>query len=177
MTPNENRLTRMVSDLPSELSPREDLWGKIEGRLNAPLIETDQKWQHKQWPLLAIASVMVLAVLIGSRLWSPTLSAPEANITLLNTLAKIQLEHEKQLTQLEQVNRLINWQSSPYSSPVETGIEQLRQAAKQIYQALRQNPRDKQLWQLWLWTQHREIELLKQGQKLPVSLNSQGEII
>ena len=177
MTSSENKLASMLANLPREISPPEDLWNKIEGRLNAPLMETDQKWLHKQWPFLAIAGVMILAVLIGTRLSAPTLTAPEANITLLNTLASIQLEHEKQFAQLEQVNRLVNWQNSPYSSPVETGIEQLRQAAKQIYQSLRQNPRDQQLWQLWLWTQHRQIELLKQGQKLPVSLNSPGEII
>ncbi|MPY23265.1 hypothetical protein [Shewanella sp. YLB-07] len=177
MKHNENKLASMVSNLPRELSPPEGLWDKIEGRLNAPLMETEQKRLHKQWPRLAIASVMILAVLIGTRLSTPTLSAPEANVTLLNTLAQIQLEHEKQFAQLEQINRLVNWQNSPYSSPVEAGIEQLRQAAKQIYQTLRQNPREKQLWQLWLWTQHRQIELLKQGQKLPVSLNSPGESI
>ncbi|AQS39491.1 hypothetical protein Sps_04405 [Shewanella psychrophila] len=175
MKPSEKQLSNMVSTLPQELSPQEELWGKIEGRLNAPLTETKHKWQHKHWSLLAIASVMVFAVLIGTRL--SALSVTEVNISLLDTLTKIHLDHEKQLAHLEQVNRLVNWQSSPYSSPVETGIEQLRQAAKQIYQTLRQNPRDKQLWQLWLWTQHREIELLKQGQKLPVSQNSSGEII
>ena len=47
-------------------------------------------------------------------------------------------------------------------------VYELRRAATQIYQALQANPTDKQLWQLWLWVQQRELDLLQQGQNYPL---------
>lgn len=187
MSNQQQKLASLISDLPKELSPQQDLWDKIEQRLNVPLEEnkdTKNLTRHNNsWYWLA-ASLMLFAVLIGSQLPQEvkdsmplTTSTSKDHSELIATLENIQLAHEMQVSELKQAARLINWQSSPYSSPVETGIEQLRQAAQQIYQALMQNPTDKQLWQLWLWAQQREIELLRQGQKLPISQYSQGEII
>ncbi|WP_076414490.1 hypothetical protein [Shewanella sp. UCD-KL12] len=187
MSNQQQKLASLTSDLPKELSPQKDLWDQIEQRLNVPLQENiNPKYPAKRntsWYLLA-ASLMLFAVLIGSQLpFEIKDSLPLMTNTskdhseLIATLENIQLAHEMQVSELKQAASLINWQSSPYSSPVETGIEQLRQAAQQIYQALMQNPTDNQLWQLWLWAQQREIELLRQGQKLPISQHSQGEII
>ncbi len=177
MDSKDSKLDNLIANLPKELTPNNDLWDKIDMRLDAPINHATQLSGHHLWRNVAIASLLLITVFIGQKFVNPLLPFPEADSALIDTLAQIKTQHEIQITQLEQASELVNWQSSPYSSPVETGIAQLREAAKQIYESLKRNPTDKQLWQLWLWTQHREIELLRQGQKLPVLQNSQGTTI
>ncbi len=188
MKSQELELTSLATHLPKEIEPQNDLWGKIEMRLDVPLQETPESNNHSRYErslrLFTAASVILFTVLLGTQLpkilttpLSQIVSNSASHSALLATIDDIQLTHEKQIKELKKIDRLINWQTSPFSSPVETGIEQLRAAAKEIYQTLKQSPTDKQLWQLWLWTQQREIELLRQGQKLPTPQNSQGETI
>jgi len=177
MNSKDSKLEDLIANLPKELTPENDLWDMIDKRLDAPIRHTTKRPSHKLWRNAAVACLLLITAFIGQKFFNPFLPLPEVDSALINTLAEIQVQHEIQIAQLKQTSELVNWQSSPYSSPVETGIAQLKEAAKQIYQSLKRNPTDRQLWQLWLWTQHREIELLRQGQKLPVSQHSQGATI
>ncbi|QFU24050.1 hypothetical protein FM038_019120 [Shewanella eurypsychrophilus] len=180
MKNQQQDLEHLVSHLSKELSPQQDLWHKIESRLNVPVEEAPKYSEihnsKRTLQLLGAASAMLLAVLIGTQLPKSVLP-PVEHLALITTMDDIRLAHQHQVSELKKIDQLINWQTSPYSTPVETGIEQLRQAAQMIYQTLKQNPTNRQLWQLWLWTQQREIELLRQGQKLPIKQHSQGETI
>ncbi len=177
MNGKDSKLDDLIASLPKELTPENDLWDKIDKRLDAPISHMTKRSSHNLWRNAAIACLLLITAFIGQKFFNPLLPLPEVDSALINTLSEIKAQHEIQIAQLQQTSKLVNWQSSPYSSPVETGIDQLREAAKQIYESLKRNPTDKQLWQLWLWAQHREIELLRQGQKLPVSQNSQGATI
>ncbi|WP_299793561.1 hypothetical protein [uncultured Shewanella sp.] len=172
-----SKLDDLVANLPREMTPEHDLWGNIDKRLDAPISNPGMRGKGHLWRNAALAGVLLTALLLGQNYMTPDLQPIETNAPLINTLAEIKFQHDMQIAQLQQASALVNWRSSQYSSPVETGIEQLREAARQLYESLQRNPTDKQLWQLWLWTQHREIELLRQGQKLPVSQHSQGATI
>ncbi len=170
MTTKTEQLDELISNATRELTPQRDLWAQIERRLDAPLPQ-----RRNYWRPLAIASLIVLSVVGGNQLMqqSEQVSSPQ----LLLTLAAIKEQHQQQVAQLQSQTILVGWKNSPYGDPVEQGIAQLREAAELIYNNLRLNPTDKQLWQLWLWTQQREIELVKQGQKLPTTQTNKGDAI
>lgn len=170
MVDKADTLKRLLEETPREMTPERDLWQGVELRLDAP-----KDSPRSYWRPMAIASTLLLALLVGKLSLGPTMPDAE-NEALIQTLAAIQAQHKASVDALSLTKR-VDWRSSPYSQPVEQGIEQLRAAAKEIYEALKLNPTDKQLWQLWLWTQQREIELIKQGQKLPVDLDTTGEMI
>lgn len=170
MTDKADKLARLLAQTPREMAPERDLWQEIDQRLDAPVSTTNHYWRP-----MAIASTLLLALLVGKlSLWPA--SVDTESDALLQTLATIQAQHQASVDALS-LTKHVDWRTSPYSQPVEQGIEQLRTAAKEIYEALKLNPTDKQLWQLWLWTQQREIELIKQGQKLPVDRDTTGEMI
>ncbi|ABV88488.1 hypothetical protein [Shewanella pealeana] len=174
------KLTQLINQAPKAIVPQKDLWHDIERQLDKPEFEQAKPGHQKnsQWIRLAIASMILLVGLVGLNIWQhkgefSTLAAPSS---LLATLAEIKQQHQLQVNQLSQ-QHLTDWQTTELGLPLEKGIEQLRKAAEQIYQALQQTPNDKELWQLWLWTQQREIELLQQGQTLPVNPLPQGALI
>ena len=170
MTDKADKLARLLAQTPKEMTPERDLWQEIDQRLDAPVSTTNHHWRP-----MAIASTLLLVLLVGKlSLWPA--SVDTENDALVQTLATIQAQHQASVDALSLTKR-VDWRTSPYSQPVKQGIEQLRTAAKEIYEALKLNPTDKQLWQLWLWTQQREIELIKQGQKLPVDRDTTGEMI
>ncbi|MFT5235584.1 MAG: hypothetical protein ACI8SK_001035 [Shewanella sp.] len=172
MNNHDKRLDNMISNLPKTLTPESDLWGSIERQLDAP--ETKPK---NHWRTLAVASVIALCLLLGQQVLYPDHVNPDTNQVLLASIEDIQIQHANQVAELQLLAQKTNWQSSPFSSPAETGIKQLREAATLIYQSLKLNPTDQQLWQLWLWTHSREIELLSQAQALPLLQDSNGDII
>ncbi|OEG74405.1 hypothetical protein BEL05_06065 [Shewanella colwelliana] len=172
MANNSNQLAQLIDDVPKEMAPAEDLWPGIARRLDAPAASKP----NQLWRPFALASLLLLALVIGKPFSTQETAVPNHD-ALLATLAGINTQHQQQVTELAQQATHVDWQISPYGQPVENGIKQLKDAAKQIYQNLQLNPTDKQLWQLWLWTQQREIELIKQGQNLPVIQHKAGEII
>jgi hypothetical protein len=172
MNNHDKRLDNMILDLPKTLAPESDLWEVIERQLDAP--ETKPK---NHWRTLAVASVIALCLLAGQQVLYPVHYTPDTNQILLASIEDIQIQHANQVAELQLLAQKTNWQSNPFSSPVETGIKQLREAATLIYQSLKLNPTDQQLWQLWLWTHSREIELLTQAQSLPVIQDQNGAII
>ncbi len=167
------KLSQLINQAPREIQPQKELWQDIEKQLDKA--EVQQSQQPKRIKHVAVASIALAVGLVASNIWQQEadILTPNEPSALLTTLADIKDQHQQQVDLLSR-QQLTNWQASTLASPLEKGIEQLRKAAEQIYQALRQTPNDKELWQLWLWTQQREIELLQQGQKLPVTTLPQG---
>ncbi|GIU04770.1 MULTISPECIES: hypothetical protein [unclassified Shewanella] len=172
------KLTQLINQAPKEIQPQKELWSNIEKQLDKPEFQQTktENQQNSQWMRLAIASMVLLTGLVGINLWQQNTVPIATDSPLLATLAEIQHQHQLQVQLLSQQQQ-VNWQTTELGAPVEKGIEQLRKAAEQIYQTLQQSPHDKELWQLWLWTQHKEIELLQQGQKLPVNSSPQGALL
>ncbi|MEJ6518815.1 anti-sigma factor [Shewanella bicestrii] len=186
--PREAKLQQLINDAPKALTPKRDLWQGIEKRMDKPLasqtaVRQAPRLQGVQW---AIAATVVLAVFFGFYTQAPVktllpeqiVSQPADDEQALHTLlSQIAQTHQAQVTSLEQAPMIVAWQTSRFGAPLEQGLAELRRAGEQIYQALQANPTDKQLWQLWLWVQQRELDLLQQGQKLPIQNSTQGNSI
>lgn len=184
----EAKLQQLIDDAPKTLTPERDLWQGIEKRMDKPLTSQPAsrqapRLQGAQW---AIAATIVLAVFFGFYTQAPVkTSLPEQIASqaaddeqvLQALLSQIAQTHQAQVTSLAQTPTVVAWQTSRFSTPLEQGLAELRRAGEQIYQALQANPTDKQLWQLWLWVQQRELDLLQQGQKLPIQNSTQGNSI
>ncbi|MCL1049367.1 hypothetical protein L2755_06970 [Shewanella abyssi] len=176
MSHSQDKLQQLIAKAPKSLAPERELWSDIEKQLDKP-----EYAQPNHWRRIAVASVILLTGILGTAMWSngvimPLYTAQSNASPLLVTLSEIKQEHEQQIALLHQSHK-VNWQATELGMPLNKGIEQLRKAAEKIYQTLTKTPHDKELWQLWLWTQQREIELLQQGQKLPTADQHQGALI
>ncbi|MEI8600957.1 anti-sigma factor [Shewanella sp. SACH] len=186
----EQQLEQLINSAPKEMSPTHDLWQGIEKRMDKPLVsQTRQSQNGRQW---AIAASFIMLVALGySQLpyfnqlttqqtelaQNSAMPEQQGDAALQLLLTQIAASHQAQVDNLEQTTNALAWQTSSFSAPVEQGLTELRRAATQIYQALQANPTDKQLWQLWLWVQQRELDLLQQGQKLPIRNSTQGNTL
>ncbi|MGE6433385.1 anti-sigma factor [Shewanella baltica] len=186
----EQQLEQLINSAPKEMSPTHDLWQGIEKRMDKPLVsQTRQSQNGRQW---AIAASFIMLVVLGySQLpyfnqlttqqtelaQNSAMPEQQGDAALQLLLTQIAASHQAQVDNLEQTTNALAWQTSSFSAPVEQGLAELRRAANQIYQALQANPTDKQLWQLWLWVQQRELDLLQQGQKLPIRNSTQGNTL
>ncbi|MCS6101836.1 anti-sigma factor [Shewanella baltica] len=186
----EQQLERLINSAPKEMSSTHDLWQGIEKRMDKPLVsQTRQSQNGRLW---AIAASFIMLVALGySQLpyfnqlttqqtelaQNSAMPEQQGDAALQLLLTQIAASHQAQVDNLEQTTNALAWQTSSFSAPVEQGLAELRRAATQIYQALQANPTDKQLWQLWLWVQQRELDLLQQGQKLPIRNSTQGNTL
>jgi len=186
----EQQLEQLINNAPKAMLPSHDLWQGIEKRMDKPLMSQTRQSQHgRQW---AIAASFILLVALGytqlpsfnplttqqtELAQNSAMPAQPGDAALQLLLTQIAASHQVQVDNLEQTTNALAWQTSSFSAPVEQGLAELRRAATQIYQALQANPTDKQLWQLWLWVQQRELDLLQQGQKLPIKNSTQGNTL
>ncbi|MCH1921555.1 hypothetical protein L9G15_19205 [Shewanella sp. A3A] len=155
-------LEQLLEHAPKAIAPERDLWPQIEQRLTAA---------SKPRPMrqMLAASVLVVVGALSYALWQPQ---QRPNPELLAMLAELQQQHQQQMAQLEQKSQWVQWQPASLTTPINQGVSELQQASDKIYHALQQDPQNQQLWQLWLWSQKRQIELLTQGQQLPVPANN-----
>ncbi|MEI8613326.1 anti-sigma factor [Shewanella baltica] len=186
----EQQLEQLLNSAPNAMPPTHDLWQGIEKRMDKPLVsQTRQSQSGRQW---AIAASFIMLVALGySQLpyfnqlttqqtelaQNSAMPEQQGDAALQLLLTQIAASHQAQVDNLEQTTNALAWQTSSFSAPVEQGLTELRRAATQIFQALQANPTDKQLWQLWLWVQQRELDLLQQGQKLPIRNSTQGNTL
>ncbi|MCS6205161.1 anti-sigma factor [Shewanella baltica] len=186
----EQQLEQLINSAPKAMLPSHDLWQGIEKRMDKPLMSQTRQSQHgRQW---AIAASFILLVALGytqlpsfnplttqqtELAQNSAMPEQQGDAALQLLLTQIAASHQAQVDNLEQTTNALAWQTSSFSAPVEQGLAELRRAATQIYQALQANPTDKQLWQLWLWVQQRELDLLQQGQKLPIRNSTQGNTL
>ena len=186
----EQQLEQLIDSAPKEMSPSHDLWQGIEKRMDKPLMSQTRQSQHGRQR--AIAASFILLVALGytqlpsfnplttqqtELAQNSAMPEQQGDAALQLLLTQIAASHQAQVDNLEQTTNALAWQTSSFSAPVEQGLAELRRAATQIYQALQANPTDKQLWQLWLWVQQRELDLLQQGQKLPIRNSTQGNTL
>lgn len=183
----EEQLKQLIAKAPRDLAPERDLWSMIEKRMDKPLSPKVNvpKQGHPLWPQWAMAATILLAVFFGYQyqgiapraLVTAQHSPKDSDKALQTLLTQIATMHQEQVDALEHTPNALIWQTRHLSTPLEQGLAELRRAGEQIYQALQANPTDKQLWQLWLWVQQRELELLQQGQKLPIKNSTQGNTL
>lgn len=160
-------LDDLLEQLPREIAPARDLWPEIAANMQQPRRQKHQpvsRWLKQT----AMACGFILLGAVSYRLWLAPATTHE-KAPLLAMLAQLQQQHQQQITQLEQSTEFAQWQHTGMTAPLSQGVEQLQQAANKIYQALQRDPQNQQLWQLWLWSQQRQIELLTQGQQLPAN--------
>ena len=161
------KLDDLLAQAPTEIAPERDLWPQIAAKLQTPA-EPTPRAAHGWLKQTAIACGFILFGAMSYDLWQSSHSNSD-NQQLLAMLTQLQHQHQQQISQLEQATQFAHWQHASMTAPFSQGVEQLQQAANKIYQALQQDPQNQQLWQLWLWSQQRQIELLTQGQQLPAS--------
>ncbi|MCI2964161.1 MULTISPECIES: anti-sigma factor [Shewanella] len=186
----EQQLEQLINSAPNAMPPTHDLWQGIEKRMDKPLVsQTRQSQNGRQW-VIAASFIMLVALGYSQLPYFNQLTTQQTELAqnsampeqqgdaaLQLLLTQIAASHQAQVDNLEQTTNALAWQTSSFSAPVEQGLAELRRAATQIYQALQANPTDKQLWQLWLWVQQRELDLLQQGQKLPIRNSTQGNTL
>ncbi|QYJ79477.1 anti-sigma factor [Shewanella acanthi] len=187
---SDAQLQQLISKMPKDIAPSQDLWQQIEQRMDrSPLKQATQASRTKVWSQWAIAAGVIIALSLGIKSLNnndisnvitamsdnPQLNqVSDDNQALQQLLVQIAQTHEAQLKNLQQTPNALVWQTTRLGAPLEQGIEELKRAGEQIYRALQANPTDKQLWQLWLWVQQREIDLLQQGQSLSIKNPTQG---
>jgi hypothetical protein len=184
------------------MQPTTDLWPEITAQLSP---QSQQK-THLTRPWLIAASVAVLS-LLAMLLWQRpdgnsllpqtatiTTTVPGATLnteatlaesTLVELVDQIALTHQTQLDVFNQNQYTVSWQLSSTDAPqqiqsdISQALAELDTASKQVQAALKQQPTNQQMWQLWRWIMQRQITLLQQGQKLPFTSKrtSQGNTI
>ena len=97
--------------------------------------------------------------IIQLRSTSTVANTPSMEV-LINSLSK---QHQQQVRMIEQSRfKAVNYVGDDFKA----GISKLRDAQTSIIQELKKAPTNKQMWDLWLWTQSRELELLQQNSKV-----------
>ncbi|QYK04270.1 hypothetical protein [Shewanella zhangzhouensis] len=174
----DERLDKLIANAPKELTPPDANWATIAARLDRPQPTTAGEDRNENRPRrlpwyvpTAVAAALLLALVPQL----PTDNPPEADNSLLPLIESIELAHRQEVASLAESSSNA-WLRVGYQEPVEAGLKELREAARLILSSLKANPQDKQLWQLWLWVQRREIELLTQGQRLPAGA-TQGDTL
>ncbi|MFT6256081.1 MAG: hypothetical protein ACJAT8_000611 [Cellvibrionaceae bacterium] len=104
---------------------------------------------------------------------SLTTSSTQTEATLAELVDQIAMTHQTQLDVFNQNQYTVSWQLSSTDAPqqiqsdISQALAELDTASKQVQAALKQQPTNQQMWQLWRWIMQRQITLLQQGQKLP----------
>ena len=202
MNQSPQDLDSLIKSLPLEMQPTTDLWPEITAQLSP---QSQQK-THLTRPWLIAASVAVLSLLAmllwqrpdGNSLLPQTATitttvpgttlnteATLAESTLVELVDQIALTHQTQLDVFNQNQYTVSWQLSSTDAPqqiqsdISQALAELDTASKQVQAALKQQPTNQQMWQLWRWIMQRQITLLQQGQKLPFTSKrtSQGNTI
>ncbi|WP_372871325.1 hypothetical protein [Shewanella sp.] len=166
----DKQLDTLIAKAPRELTPPAGSWDAIATRLDRPQVE--YRASKPRWLMPAALSACLLLALLPLLLKQP---ASEVDNSLLPLIESIEHAHFQEVASLETASSHA-WQKAGFQETVDAGLQELREAARLILGSLKANPHDKQLWQLWLWVQRREIELLTQGQRLPAAA-TQGDTL
>ncbi|PKH33530.1 hypothetical protein [Shewanella sp. ALD9] len=138
-------------------------------------------WQRPEGNSLLPQTATITSTAPGSTLntevslvTSPThTQATLAETTLAELVDQIAMTHQTQLDVFNQNQYTVSWQLSSTDAPqqiqsdISQALAELDTASKQVQAALKQQPTNQQMWQLWRWIMQRQITLLQQGQKLP----------
>ncbi|MBY5993511.1 hypothetical protein [Ferrimonas balearica] len=157
---SQDPIDTLLSQTASELKPQRDLWPGIERQLDQP---GGQALAPSPWARVAgFALPLLLGALLGlgGGYWAgqgPD-RGQEAMLTMITVMAQ---QHEAQI-QAAQSRYLTIGDTS--GEPGE-GQQTLKQASKELLQALKQDPFNPALLELWLWVQQKELDLIHSQQQ------------
>lgn len=195
----QQQLSELIDSLPKEISPKNDLWQDIDAQIRAKknaekivAANTNNNTNQHSWRNLAIAASVGFIMVLGWMLSMPSAQNPTLKpVTVSNALTnqstedlvalvdQIAATHQQQLTAFNDNKYTVGMQLNDQSNPFSKGYTELQLASKEIQKALKNDPNNKQVWDLWLWVMKREIELLQQQQRTPNNTNqsTQGNTI
>ncbi|RYV00738.1 hypothetical protein SOPP22_18210 [Shewanella sp. OPT22] len=163
----DKKLDQLIDDLPREYSTSKSSWQQVEARLD---VITPNESKPKLFNLkFGVAASILIGLLSFALIQQVNVEKSESLVfqsenrleKLIDTLNQQHLSQIKAIeqSQLKQVNLT-------EQSDFKGGLLKLREAQTSIINELKREPSNKQLWDLWLWTQGRELELLKQHSKI-----------
>ncbi|MCL1066718.1 hypothetical protein L2735_07830 [Shewanella olleyana] len=192
---NNSQLDDLIVSLPKEITPPVDLWQNIGEQISAKTthdISHSNSTSHQQhWKMLAMAASLAFVMVLGWKLSTPAVSPTQEPVTVNNALSNQSTEdlialvdqiaqtHKQQIAAFDDNKYTVGMQLDNQANPFNKGFSELELASKQIQQALKNDPNNKPVWDLWLWIMKREIELLQQQQRTPINTtpSTQGNLI
>ena len=196
MNTSPQDLDSLIKSLPLEMQPTTDLWPAIAAKL-PPQSQQKKHLVRPWLIAASVAVFCMLTILLwqrpeGNSLLpqtaalttttpkatvntevSLTTSSTQTEATLAELVDQIAMTHQTQLDVFNQNQYTVSWQLSSTDAPqqiqsdISQALAELDTASKQVQAALKQQPTNQQMWQLWRWIMQRQITLLQQGQKLP----------
>ncbi|WP_153914226.1 hypothetical protein [Shewanella sp. TC10] len=191
------QLDDLIASLPKEITPPADLWQDIDDQISAKTTSNTSMTKpvsasHQQhWKMLAMAASLAFVMVLGWKLSTPAVTPIQEPVTVNNALSSQSTEdlialvdqiaqtHQQQIAAFDDNKYTVGMQLDNQANPFNKGFSELELASKQIQQALKNDPNNKQVWDLWLWIMKREIELLQQQQRTPINTtpSTQGNLI
>ncbi|MBY6188136.1 hypothetical protein KUV89_16070 [Marinobacter hydrocarbonoclasticus] len=145
-------------NLPEELTPGRDLWPAIERQLDRPAVPQRAPWLRVASVLLPLLFGALLG--LGGGYWAG--ANPNQNqATMLAMIDVMARQHDAQIARAQ--SRYLTVSDRPQASS--EGEQTLKQASKELLQALRQDPFNPALLELWLWVQQKELDLIQSQQQ------------
>ncbi|WP_350977929.1 anti-sigma factor [Shewanella sp. AC34-MNA-CIBAN-0136] len=196
MNTSPQDLDSLIKSLPLEMQPTTDLWPAIAAKL-PPQSQQKKHLTRPWLIAASVAVFCMLTILLWQRpegnsllpqTAALTTTTPQATVntevslttsstqteaTLAELVDQIAMTHQTQLDVFNQNQYTVSWQLSSTDAPqqiqsdISQALAELDTASKQVQAALKQQPTNQQMWQLWRWIMQRQITLLQQGQKLP----------
>ncbi|WP_028114015.1 hypothetical protein [Ferrimonas kyonanensis] len=161
-----HKLDDLLDDLQPEITPQRDLWAGIERQLDrAPLEPKAPKPTARPWlPWAMAASLLVTS--LGS-FWLGQQQGGNQDQQFQMMLQLMANQHQQQRQRLQSRFELSQFETvnDSQSDAEGSGIQTLRDAAEQLIAALKQDPYNPDLLELWLWVQQRELELMQKQQQ------------
>ncbi|MBY6018876.1 hypothetical protein [Ferrimonas balearica] len=148
----------LAQNLSDELPPQRDLWPGIERGLDRPRSEPKPTWQRVAGWLTPLLLGTLLGLGGGYWVGNKPGQDPQAMVAMLEVMAR---QHEARLANARQPFFQVGEQEGKSSE----GEQTLKQASQELLQALRQDPFNPALLELWLWVQQKELDLIEQQQQ------------
>ena len=195
MNKSAQDLDNLIKSLPLEIESAGDLWPAIASQLGPQYPQKNLQrywliaasvtifsllallmWQRPDESSLLPQTAALTATMPQSTANTEvSLATPstQTEATLAELVDQIALTHQSQLQAFNQNQYTVSWQLSSTDAPqqlqadISQALAELDTASKQVQAALKQQPTNQQMWQLWRWIMQRQINLLQQGQKLP----------
>ena len=192
---NNSQLDELIASLPKEITPPSDLWQNIDEKISAKtthnVSHSNNASDQQHWKMLAMAASLAFVMVLGWKLSTPGVNSVQETVTVNNALSnqstedlialvdQIALTHQQQMASFDDNKYTVGMQLDNQANPFNKGFSELQLASKEIQQALKNDPNNKQVWDLWLWIMKREIELLQQQQRTPINTtpSTQGNVI
>lgn len=150
------QLDSTLQALDREITPGRDLWPAIERSLDrSPPAAAPRR------PWLALAAGLLMATLGG--FFGGRLSGPDPQTPLLSALTEIHRQHDTQRQRLlgQLAPAMAGVGATPGNLASAEALTSIRSTEQELFDALRQQPDNPELLQLWLWVQQRELSLIQ----------------